>query len=431
MKKGCVVSLPLYKVPERPRDGVKREVEKLLKEGIIEESTSHWSSPVVPVLKLSGDIRLCVDFRKLNDITVQEHCYIPDLEDILSKVSDSMVLSKLDLTQGFHQIRVEPQSKNLTTFVCPYGRYRFNRMPFGLKNAPATFQRAMEQVLHPCGGFAACYIDDVVVFSKTWDEHLGHLTSVLQTLRGAGITARPGKCSFGFRYLEYLGHIIGDGKIAVPRQRVTAIQTYKMPRTKSDMHSFLGLIGYYRCFIPGFAQYSALLTPAVAKQAPGEVTWTAEMVDTFVTLCGKLCDVCVLTIPTMSDQFQLQTDASGLGFGGVLNVVRDGKEMPVAFYIRQLRGAEKRYSATELEVLAVVAAIHHFLPYLFGRHFSVVTDHQALKALITTTPLNRHLQDWALKLQNFDFSVLYKAGKENGMRTGYLARRGSQTYTKM
>ena len=186
VKEGCVVSLPPYKVPERLRDGVKREVEKLLKEGIIEESTSYWSSPVVPVLKPSGDIRLCVDFRKLNDITVQEHCYIPDLEDILSKVSDSMVLSKLDLTQGFHQIRVEPQSKNLTTFVCPYGRYRFNRMLFGLKNAPATFQRAMEKVLHPCSGFAACYIDDVVVFSKTWDERLGHLTSVLQALDGLG-----------------------------------------------------------------------------------------------------------------------------------------------------------------------------------------------------------------------------------------------------
>ena len=248
---------------------------------------------------------------------------------------------------------------------------------------------------------------------------------MLQALRGAGLTARPGKCSFGSRYLEYLGHIIGDGKVAVPRQRVTAIQTYKRPRTKSDMRSFLGSIGYYRHFIPGFTQYSALLTLAVAKQAPGEVTWTAEMVDTFVTLYGKLCDVCVLTILTMSDQFQLQTDASGLGLVGVLNVVRDGKEMPVAFYSRQLRGAEKRYSATEMEALAVVAAIHHFLPYLFGRHFGVVTDHQALKALMTTTPLNRRLQGWALKLQNFDFSVVYRAGKENGNANG-LSRQAWQ-----
>ena len=247
------------------------------------------------------------------------------------------------------------------------------------------------------------------------------------------LTARPGNALFGFRYLallttlliyelnvlcEYFGHIIGDGKVAVPRQRVTAIQTYKRPRTKSDMHSFLGLIGYYRHFTPGFAQYSALLAPAVAKQAPGEVTWAAEMVDTFVTLCGKLSDVCILTIPTMFDQFQLQTDASGHGLGGELNVVRDGKEMPVAFYSRQLRGAEKQYSATELEALAVVAAIHHFLPYLFERHFSVVTDHQALKALITMTPLNKRLQGWALKLQNFDFSVVYRAGKENGNTDG-------------
>jgi len=251
VKEGCVVSLPPYKFPERLRDGVKTEVEKLLKEGIIEESTSHRSSPVVPVLKPSGDIRLCIDFRKLNDITVQEHCYIPDLEDILSKVSDSRVLSKLDLTQGFHQIHVEPKSKDLTTFVFPYGRYRFNRMPFGLKNAPATFQRAMEQVVRPCGAFAACYIDDIVVFSKTCNEHLDHLTSMLQALREARLTF------FGFRYLEYLGHIIGDGKVAVPRHRVTALLTYKRPRTKSDMRSFLGLIGYYRRVIPGFAKYSA------------------------------------------------------------------------------------------------------------------------------------------------------------------------------
>ena len=160
-------------------------------------------------------------------------------------------------------------------------------MPFGLKNAPVTFQRAMEQVLRPCGGFAACHIDDVF-FSKTWDEHLGHLTSVLQALRGAGLTARPSKCSFGFRYLEYLGHIIGDGKVAVPRQRVTAIQTYKRPRTKSDMHSFLELIGYYRRFIPEFAQYSALLTPAVEKQAtgklPGLLRWWTPL-----SLCVVSC----------------------------------------------------------------------------------------------------------------------------------------------
>jgi len=160
-----------------------------------------------------------------------------------------------------------------------------------------------------------------------------------------------------------LEHIIGDSKIAVPRPRVTALLTYKRPRTKSDMRFFFGWIGYYRRFILGFAKYSALLLQQVAKYLPGEVTWTAEMVD------------------TMSDQFQLQTDASGLGLGRLLNVVLGGKEMPVAFYSPQLRGAERRYSATELEALEVVATIHYFLPYLFGRHFSVVTDHHALKSI--------------------------------------------------
>ena len=193
--------LPPYKVHVLVEDGVKREVENLMKEGIIEESTSNWSSPVETVLNPSGDIRLCVDFKKLNDITVQEHCYIPDLEYILSKVSDNMVISKLDLTQRFHQIRVEPQFNNVTTFMCPYGLYRFKGMPLFLKNAPATFHSVMEQVLRTCGRFAACYIDDVF-FSKTWDKHVGHLTRVLQALRGAGLTARPRIFCMGLKYLE-------------------------------------------------------------------------------------------------------------------------------------------------------------------------------------------------------------------------------------
>ncbi len=190
------------------------------------------------------------------------------------------------------------------------------------------------------------------------------------------------------------------------------MRDYKKPKTKKDMRAFLGSAGYYRRIVKNFTESSAVLTPATSSKAPGKVIWTPEMDDAFAKLCIRLCDMCVLHVPSHSDQFILHTDASGRGIGGVLNVQRDDGILPVAFYSRQLRGAEVQYSATEVEALAVVCAVQHFLPYLYGRHFRVVIDHQALTALMSSKTLNRRLQGMALKLMQFDFEIVYRPGDE-------------------
>ena len=255
------ISLPPYRVPERLSEKVEIAVQKLKDQGIIEHSTSPWSAPIVPIVKPSGDIRVCVDYRRLNNITAQEHYYMPELDDNLGKIGNSCVLSKMDLVQGFHQITVAETSRDKTTFVCPYGRFRYIRMPFGLKNAPALFQRAIEIVLEPCRTFATSYIDDLVIFSNNWGDHLEHLRAVFTELRRHNLTAKPKKCVFGKRYLEYLGHLIGSGRLAVPQHRIAALEAYIKPKMAKDMRSFLGTMSYYRKFINGYANYSALLSP--------------------------------------------------------------------------------------------------------------------------------------------------------------------------
>ncbi len=195
-------------------------------------------------------------------------------------------------------------------------------MPFGLRNAPATFQNLMEKVLENCREFASVYIDDVLVYSDNWKDHLQHVTHVFEALKDAGLAAKPGKCQWGRRHLDYFGHRVGCGRIAVPEHRAQAMAEFSQPTTKRDLRAFLGSVGYYRRFIPNFADYSALLTPATSAKAPGNVRWSQEMLGAFHHLRKSLCNYCVLTVPCLSDVFQLYTDASGIGIGSVLNVVR-------------------------------------------------------------------------------------------------------------
>ena len=224
-----VISQMPYRLPDRLKEAVRSELDDLAKADIIEPSDSHWASPLVPVVKPDGKVRLCVDFRRLNTVTPQQQSYIPCLDDILGRVGQSRVLSKLDLSKGFHQVLMSEESKDLTTFVCPFGKYRFRRMPFGLKNAPAVFQLLMEQVLVSCKDFSPVYIYDIIIFSSCWDEHIEHVRKVLSALRVTGLTAKPSKCQWGRRHLDYLGHRVGCGKVAVPEHRVVAMAEYRQP----------------------------------------------------------------------------------------------------------------------------------------------------------------------------------------------------------
>ena len=412
------IALRPYRPPDKMREGVRQEVDRMLEMGVAEPSHSPWASPIVPVPKKDGSLRICVDYRRLNGITVADPYYMNTLEEILEKVGNSGCLSKLDLSKGFYQIGVDQEAKEKTAFITPFGKYAFNRMPFGLKNAPAVFQRMMEEVLRGCYDYSSPYIDDILVFSKNGVEHVQHLRNVLTALGENGLTIKEGKCEFGKTQIEYLGHLIGKGELAMPRHRASAMAEFLVPRTKKQLRSFLGAASYYRKFIHSFASYSSRLSPDTSKFAPGVVQWSEDKLEAFNHLKGALVNVCTLTIPSQEDCFCLHTDASGVGIGATLNVKRDGVEKPVAFFSRQLQGAQKRYSATELEGLAVFTAINFFDHFLYGRHFVVITDHQALVALLKSKKLNKRLYGWLIKLMDFNFEIIYRPGSEHGDADG-------------
>ena len=221
------------------------------------------------------------------------------------------------------------------------------------------------------------------------DEHLVHLDKVLLALKSVGLTASPTKCEWGGKKMRYLGHLVGSGTVAVPSDRVTTMSKFVRPTTKKGLCSFLGTISYYRKFIRKIAEYTALLTPATTKTAPSNIQWDDGMVSAFYHLCSVLSNACMLTVPTSQDEFVLQTDASVLGVGAVLSVIRDGQELLVSFYARQTQGAEKSYSANELEALGIVCAVEHFSHYLYTRCCKVFTDHKALCSLLSSNGLNR------------------------------------------
>ena len=269
----------------------------------------------------------------------------------------------------------------------------------------------MNAVLQNMEDFSNAYIDDVIVFSKSWDEHLQDIKKVLISLRRTGLTAKPLKCEWGATTLTYLGHIVGEGMVSIPEAKVEALKNFIRPKTKKNLRSFLGTIGYYRRFVPGFSQKAYPLTEATKQKAPNSIIWNDTMCEAFHELCTILSHATNLHIPTPQDQFVLHTDASGKGIGAVLGIIRDGEEIPVGYYSKKLIASEQKYAVTEMECLAVVKAISHFEVYLTGRQFTVVTDHSALQYLQSSWYLNGRLTRWALQLQHHDFSIKHRKWK--------------------
>ena len=303
--------------------------------------------------------------------------YMLTIEEVLEAAGTVEVISKVDLNKGYHQVRVKEEDIHKTAFVCYKGHYEFVRMPFGLKNAPAAFQKLTSKVLEPCSSFALPYIDDIVIFSKNWKEHVGHVREVLSRLREAGLTASLRKCTWGGKVVEFLGHKLGDGRVSIPDRRVKAMKEYVRPRTKKALRTFLGVVSFYRRYIDMLAKHMATLSPATAKSMPNVVIWTEERSQAFHAIRELVCSTCALEIPLPQDEFSLVTDASGIGLGAVLQVKRKDGWAAAAFYSRQTRGPERRYSASDMEALAVVESVRHFSPYLYGQKlwFILTTNH--------------------------------------------------------
>ena len=404
-----------YNTPQSLKKSVDDELAWLLKKGYIRPSKSPWTSPMVTVRKPDGTARICVDFKAINSVTEPIPFYMPRVEEVLESVGKSCVISKLDLCKGYYQVPMEPDHICKTAFMCHQGRFEFLRMPFGVRNAPAIFQEMMQKLFCEYSEFCSPYMDDLIVFSTSWDDHVIHVRKVLDKLRSAGLTANPAKCHWGGKRMEFLGHLVGEGRMSVPKHRVETLTNFTKPTTKKGLRSFLGAIGFYRRYIDLLAAQTAVLTPLTTSQAPSRIVWAKESELAFHTILSCISCNTELCIPLPEDLFSVVTDASGLGIGGVLQVWREGQWEAAAFHSRQLRGAEQRYSATELEALALVSTINHFGYYLYGREFIAYSDHKPLCQLLSSDRLNPRLKRLAYKLQHWLVKIEYLPGDRNGM----------------
>ena len=303
------VRLAPYRIPHAVRESVRRELQEMLEHGIIEHSSSDWASPK------DSSLRLCVDYRRLNSVSKMDAYPMPRVDDLIDRVAGSPYITTLDLTKGYWQVPVAAGDREKTAFTTPFGLFQFTRMPFGLQGAPATFQRMVDRVLNGLNDFSSAYIDDVIVFSRTWDEHLGHLGTVLRRVQQAGLTVKRKKCQFGTAECVYLGHVVGSGEVCPEAAKIDAVKNFEQPATKSQVRSFLGLTGYYRKFIPGYATVAVPLTDLTRKAKPNQVPWSPECSTAFIRLKQALCSSPVLKSPDFEKTFILQTDASDRGVG--------------------------------------------------------------------------------------------------------------------
>src|SRR5688572_17269997 len=380
--------------------------------GIVRKSYSPWASPVVIVGKKGGDKRFCVDYRKLNAVTKVDAYPLPRIDDLLDSLGGANWFSTLDLASGFWQISMQEEDIEKTAFITANGLYEFVVMPFGLNNAPGTFQRLMNWVLQDyLGKFVAVYIDDVIIFTKgTLEQHLDHLKQVFQTLRESILKIKLKKCQFCLPSLSFLGHVVGRGGIQPDPEKIRKIKEFPVPMNVSQLRAALGLFGYYRKFIKDFSCHAKPMTELLKKEQP--YIWEERQQNSFERLKEMLIKAPIFQYPDFEKPFTLFTDASKNGLGAVLSQRKGSKECVIAYASRSTNKSEANYGITDLECLAVVWAVQHFQHYLFNQ-FTIVTDHSALKWLkMCKIPKGRRAR-WIMELQQYNFSIEHRAGKAN------------------
>lgn len=406
-----------YRYPYCHKEEVQTQITKMLEQGIIRPSFSPWSSPIwiVPKKKdASGKTkwRLVIDYRKLNEQTIEDRYPLPNITDILDKLGKCQYFTTLDLASGFHQIEVNPRDSEKTAFTVDFGHYEFTRMPFGLKNAPSTFQRVMDNVLGELqGSHCLCYMDDIIIYSTSLQEHMENLTQVFKRLKKANLKIQLDKSEFLKREVAFLGHIVTPEGVKPNPQKIEAIKNFPIPRTDKQIKSFLGLLGYYRKFISNFSDLTKPLTACLRKDC--KIKLTDDYIQCFEKCKKLLCQEPILQYPDFERPFLVTTDASNVAIGGVLSQGTIGQDLPICFASRTLTKTEENYSTIEKELLAIVWTVKYFRPYLFGRKFTIITDHKPLTWLFSLKEPNSKLVRWRLKLEEYDYNIVYKKGAKN------------------
>ena len=410
-------SQPIRQAPRRIPVGQREEAHKaigdMLERGVISPSNSPWSSPIVLVRKKDGTIRFCVDYRKLNAVTRKDAYPLPRVDETLDTLAGSQWFSTLDLTSGYWQVEISEADKDKTAFCTPDGLFRFNVMPFGLCNAPATFQRLMDAVL---GGLqwdqCLVYLDDIIVLGRSFESHLKALSDVLGRLERAGLRLKPAKCHLCCKKVSYLGHIVSEQGIAVDPSKTKRIATWPVPESTREVQQFMGLANYYRRFIQDFATLARPLHQLTEKGA--SFRWMPDCEHAFCELKRRLTSAPILVFPDFSKPFILDTDASATGLGAVLSQVGDdGREHVVAFGSRALSKPERQYCVTRRELLAVVHFLQHFRPYLLGHQFQLRTDHGSLMWLRNFREPEGQMARWLERMQEYDFTVVHRPGRKH------------------
>ena len=312
MQEGKPIRQAPYRIPQAYKETVRQELDKMLKAGIITTLSSAWALPIVLVNKKDGSLRLCVDYRKLNSVAQMDAYPMPCIDELIDRLGKATYLSMLDLARGYWQVPVASESQPLTAFITPFELYQFKVMPFGLSGVLATFQRLMDKLLQGMWECAATYLDDLVIYSCTWEEHLAHLQEVVMRLYRAGLIANPRKCQFGMAQCVYLGHVVGNGVI---KPEISTLEAFPRPTSKKQVRGFLGLTSYYRKFIANYSSLALPLTDLTRKSSPNLVEWTESCESAFQKLKGLLCKTPVLRAPDFTREF---VDASERGVGAVL-----------------------------------------------------------------------------------------------------------------
>jgi hypothetical protein len=436
------IRLRPYRIHQNNKSELESILQELLVNKLIRPSVSPWAAPVVLVKKKSGGIRLCVDYRKLNSITKKDSFPLPRIDDVLDLLHGQKYFSTLDLASGYWQIEMDDSSKEKTAFIVDNNLYEWNRLAFGLTNAPGTFQRLMNFVLRSViGKTCLVYLDDIIVFSRTRDEHLINLEQIFNLLTEANLKLGLSKCKFMCESVHYLGHVISANGILPDPDKVELLRNFKSPTTITEIQSFLGLASYYRRFIRNFADIAHPLIELTRKKkvkldkkdrkkglivkedsnSSEKFVWGDKEQAAFETLRECLITPPVVAFPDFSKEFLIFTDASNYGIGAVLSQIQDGKEVVIAYSSRHLNNAERNYSTIEREALAIIFGIKRYHHYLQDEQFEIISDHRPLQWLESHKNENSRLGRWAIELSAVKYKISYKPGREHG-NADFLSR---------
>ena len=401
------------RLPPAKKQEVTKLLDDMMQKDIIQPSSSPWTSPIVLVQKKDGSTRFCMDYRKLNAVTRKDAYPLPRIDDTLDTLHGSKWFSMLDLASGYWQVELHKDCRDRTAFCTPNGLFEFKVLPFGLCNAPSTFQRLMDLILTGLQ-WSSClvYLDDIIIFGKNFADHIRNIRLVLHRIKDAGLKLQPTKCHFFRKAVSYLGHIVSEQGVAVDHGKVEKIKLWPTPASAREVQQFLGLANYYRRYIKGFAEIAKPLHKLTERNA--SFKWTAECENAFSTLRFKLTTTPVLAYPDFSQQFILDTDASNAAIGAVLSQIgKDGQEHVIAYGSRLLTKSERQYSVTRRELLAVVVFTKYFRPYLLGRSFVLRTDHGSLQWLFNFKDPEGQVARWLEALQELNFEIVHQNGRSH------------------